>query len=148
MNRLIVAMLLAILLFQLVIRFRFGFHGYYIWIGFYLWPIFLRKTLISHFTRLVVSSSFEATLLHCNSWTIPLKFRQIFHIHVQILTLKMNNAKVVETSVNINKNSPFEDSTNVDDLHPQLCNDTPGFKPFTLHVLYGECYYVTTWQLV
>ena len=48
------------------------------------------------------------------------------------LTLKMTTAKVVETSVNINNDSPSQDSTNLDDLHLKTCKDTPGFKPFTL----------------
>ena len=44
------------------------------------------------------------------------------------------SANVVETSVNINTNSPSQDFTNLDDLYPQTCNDvdTPGFKAFTL----------------
>ena len=41
----------------------------------------------------------------------------------------MITAKVVETSVNINNNSPSQESTNMDDLHLQTCNDTPGLKP-------------------
>ena len=44
----------------------------------------------------------------------------------------MTTTKVVETSVYINTNSPSQDSTNLDNLHPQTCYDTPGFKPFTL----------------
>ena len=35
------------------------------------------------------------------------------------LTLKMTTAKVVETSFYINANSASQDSTNLDDLHPQ-----------------------------
>ena len=34
-----------------------------------------------------------------------------------LLTPKMTTAKVVETSVNINMNSPSQDSTNLDNLH-------------------------------
>ena len=48
------------------------------------------------------------------------------------LNLKMTTAKVDETSVDVNNNSPSQDYTNLDDLHPQTCNDTLRFKPFTL----------------
>ena len=51
------------------------------------------------------------------------------------LTLKMTTAKVVETSVNNNKNSPSHDSTTLDNVHPQTCNNTCGFKPFTILTL-------------
>ena len=44
----------------------------------------------------------------------------------------MTITKVVKTSVNNNKNCPSQDYINIDDLHLQTCNDTPGFKPFTL----------------
>ena len=37
------------------------------------------------------------------------------------LTLKTTTAKVVETSVYINKNSPSQDSTNLDDVRPRTC---------------------------
>ena len=33
----------------------------------------------------------------------------------------MTTAKVVETSVNINNNNSSQDSTNLDDLHLQIC---------------------------
>ena len=44
----------------------------------------------------------------------------------------MTTSKVAEASVNINTNSSSQDSTKLDDLHLQTCNDAPGFKPFTL----------------
>ena len=47
-------------------------------------------------------------------------------------SLKMTTAKVVVTSVNIKNNSPSQDYTNLDDLHLQICNDTPSLKLFTL----------------
>ena len=39
------------------------------------------------------------------------------------LTLKMTTDKVVETSVNNNKNTPFQDYTNLDDLYLQTCKN-------------------------
>ena len=36
--------------------------------------------------------------------------------------------KIVETSVNINKKSPSQDFTNLDDLHLQTCSYTPGLE--------------------
>ena len=41
------------------------------------------------------------------------------------LTLKMTNAKVLETLVNIDNNSPSQDYTNLNDLHLQRSNHTP-----------------------
>ena len=49
------------------------------------------------------------------------------------LTLKMSTTKDVETSFKINNNSPSQDSTNLDDLHPQTCNNTLGlYRPLSL----------------
>ena len=46
------------------------------------------------------------------------------------LTLKMTTAQVVETSVTVNNNSPFQDYVHPDD-QTQPFEMTPGFKPFT-----------------
>ena len=47
------------------------------------------------------------------------------------LTLKMNTARVVETSVTVNNNSPIQDYVHPDD-HTQPTNEMNlGFKPFT-----------------
>ena len=45
----------------------------------------------------------------------------------------MTNARVVDTSVNNNKNIPSQAFANLNDLHLQTSNDTPEFKPFTLY---------------
>ena len=55
--------------------------------------------------------------------------RQHFH-----LTLMMTSAQVVETSVTVTDNSPFQDYPHPDD-HTTQSTVTPGFKPFTELVL-------------
>ena len=59
-------------------------------------------------------------------------------LHCTIQNLKMiTSAPVVETSVNVNNNSSFQNYTHPDD-HKRQTTDTPGFKPFTkLHSLYS-----------
>ena len=47
------------------------------------------------------------------------------------MNLKMTSAQVVETSVNVNNNSSFQNYSNPND-HTQQTTDTPGFKPFTM----------------
>ena len=44
----------------------------------------------------------------------------------------MTSAQVVETSVNVNNNSFFQNYTNPDD-HTQQTTDTPGFKFITIY---------------
>lgn len=44
----------------------------------------------------------------------------------------MTITNVVKMSVNININSLSWDSTNLDNLCLQMCNNTPGFKPLSL----------------
>ena len=46
----------------------------------------------------------------------------------------MTSAQVVETSVNVTLNSPFQDYTHADDRTPLSYDMTPGFKPFTISV--------------
>ena len=46
------------------------------------------------------------------------------------MTLMMTSAQVVETSVNVTKNSPSRDYSHPDDQTTQT-TETPGFKPFT-----------------
>ena len=48
------------------------------------------------------------------------------------LTLKMTTAQVVETSVTVNNNSPFQDYVDPDDQTQTTFETTPGFKPFTV----------------
>ena len=48
------------------------------------------------------------------------------------LTLKMTTAQVVETSVNVNNNSPIQDNVLPDDQTQPTFEMTPGFKPFTV----------------
>ena len=51
-----------------------------------------------------------------------------------ILTRKMTAAKAVGTLVKmsvISTNSLSQDYTNLDDQLPQMCHDSPRFKPFT-----------------
>ena len=48
------------------------------------------------------------------------------------LTLKMTTAKVVETSVTVNNNSPIQDYVHPDDQTQPTFEMTPGFKPFTV----------------
>ena len=52
--------------------------------------------------------------------------KQPFH-----LTLMMTSAQVVETSVTVTDNSPFQDYPHPDD-HPTRSTVIPGFKPFTV----------------
>ena len=47
------------------------------------------------------------------------------------LTLNVNTAQVVETSVTVNNNSPIQDSVHPDDQTQPTYEMTPGFKPFT-----------------
>ena len=48
------------------------------------------------------------------------------------LTLKMTTARVVETSVTVNNNSPIQDYVHPDDQTQPTFEMTPGFKPFTI----------------
>ena len=47
------------------------------------------------------------------------------------LTLNVNTAQVVETSVTVNNNSPIQDSVHPDDQTQPTYEMTLGFKPFT-----------------
>ena len=47
-------------------------------------------------------------------------------------TLKMTTARVVETSVTVNNNSPVQDYVHPDDQTQPTFEMTPGFKPFTI----------------
>ena len=49
-----------------------------------------------------------------------------------LLTLKVTTAQVVETSVTVNNNSPFQDYVHPDDQTQPTFEMTPGFKPFTV----------------
>ena len=49
------------------------------------------------------------------------------------LTLEMNTAQVIETSVAVNNNSPIQDYVHPDDQTHPTFEMTPGFKPFTLY---------------
>ena len=51
------------------------------------------------------------------------------------LTLKMTTAKVVETSVTVNNNSPIQDYVHPHDQTQPTFEKTPGFKPFTIILL-------------
>ena len=51
------------------------------------------------------------------------------------LTLKMTTARVVETSVTVNNNSPIQDYVHPDDQTQPTFEMTPGFKPFTVLLL-------------
>ena len=55
---------------------------------------------------------------------------------VKHLTLMMTSAQVVETSVTVTDNSPFQDYPHPDD-HPTRSSVTPVFKPFTV-IVCGE----------
>ena len=50
------------------------------------------------------------------------------------LTLKMTTTQVVETSVTVNNNSPFQDYVHPDDQTQPTFEMTPGFKPFTIFI--------------
>ena len=50
------------------------------------------------------------------------------------LTLKMTTAKVVETSVTVNNNSPIQDYVYPDDHTPPTYEMTPRFKTFTINI--------------
>ena len=47
----------------------------------------------------------------------------------------MTTAKVVETSVTININSPIQDYVHPDDQTQPTFEMTPGFKPFTVFTI-------------
>ena len=52
------------------------------------------------------------------------------------LTLKMTSEQVVESSVSVNNNSPVQDYFHPDD-HTQPTHEmTPGFKLFTISVMF------------
>ena len=51
--------------------------------------------------------------------------------HQSQVTLMMTSAQVVETSVTVTDNSPFQDYPHPDD-HTTRSTVTPGFKPFTV----------------
>ena len=48
----------------------------------------------------------------------------------------MTTAQVVETSVTVNNNSPIQDYVHPDDQTQPTFEMTPGFKPFTVWMLY------------
>ena len=48
----------------------------------------------------------------------------------------MTTAQVVETSVTINSNSPIQDYVHPDDQTQPTFEMTPGFKPFTINILF------------
>ena len=48
----------------------------------------------------------------------------------------MTSAQVVETSVKVTRNSPFQDYTHPDDHNLRTYDMTPGFKPFTVILIY------------
>ena len=50
------------------------------------------------------------------------------------LTLKMTTAKVVETSVTVNNNSPTQDYFYADDQTQPTFELTPELKPFTVKI--------------
>ena len=52
------------------------------------------------------------------------------------LSLMMTSAQVVETSVTVTDNSPFQDYPHLDD-HTTRSTVTPGFKPFTVIMLFA-----------
>ena len=49
----------------------------------------------------------------------------------------MTSAQVVETSVKVIPNSPFQDYSHPDDHNLRTYDMTPGFKPFTVFQLYN-----------
>ena len=59
-------------------------------------------------------------LLNCDNWCDTTHF-----------DLKMTTARVVETSVTTNNNSPIKDYVHPDDQTQATYEKTPGFKPFT-----------------
>ena len=51
-------------------------------------------------------------------------------------------AQVVETSLTINNNSPFQDYVHPDDHTQPIYEMTPGFKPFTIIIINNNCNYI------
>ena len=47
----------------------------------------------------------------------------------------MTTAQVVETSVTVSNNSPIQNYVHSDDQTQATFEITPGFKPFTVHVM-------------
>ena len=60
------------------------------------------------------------------------------HFH---LTLMMTSAQVDENSVTVTNNSPFQDHPHLDD-NTTRSTVTPGFKPFTVVLLYSVLFSV------
>ena len=54
------------------------------------------------------------------------------------LTLKMTTGQVVETSVTVNNNSPIQDYVHLGDYTQPTYEMTPGFKPFTMKILFSS----------
>ena len=52
------------------------------------------------------------------------------------VALKMTTAQVVKTSVTVNNNSPIQDYVHPDDQTQPTFEMTPGFKPFTIILLF------------
>ena len=61
----------------------------------------------------------------------------------------MTLAQVVETSVTVTENSPFQDYPHPDD-HTTQSTVTPGFKPFTVFSLFADpsIVHVVLWKIV
>ena len=62
------------------------------------------------------------------------------------LTLKMTTAKVVETSVTVNNNSPIQDYVHPDNQTQPTFEMTPGFKPFTVIYIYCLCFNMVSFR--
>ena len=60
-----------------------------------------------------------------------------------ILTLKMTTTQVVEMSVTVNNNSPFQDYVHLDDQTQPTFEMTPRFKPFTILTIVVICKQIT-----
>ena len=54
------------------------------------------------------------------------------------LTLGMTTEQVVESSITVNNNGPFQDYVHPDDQTQPTFEMTLGFKPFTFLVLFGS----------
>ena len=59
----------------------------------------------------------------------------------------MTSAQVVETSVTVTDNSPFQDYPHPDD-HTTRSTVAPGFKPFTVYEYIGKYFFILFSHLV
>ena len=82
--------------------------------------------------RMVKQSMYGHVITNFLGWVVYHIFLPMVLRVIQLtLTLKITTARVVETSVTVNNNSPIQDYIHPDDQTQPIFEMTPGFKPFT-----------------